>query len=50
MLLALQEVITPMDVLLGISLMPSKVLSTSGVSKITEDKIRAFEEFIIFLG
>lgn len=36
--------------LLGIYLMPSKVPSTSGVSKTTEDKIPAFEEFIIFLG
>lgn len=39
-----------MDILIGIYLMPSKVLSTLGFSKTTEDKIPAFEEFIIFLG
>ena len=39
-----------MDILLGIYLMPSKVLSTLGVSKSTEDKIPSFEEFISFLG
>lgn len=50
MLLALEGVITSMDILLGLYLMPSKVLSTSGFSKSTEDKIPAFEEFIIFLG
>lgn len=43
-------VIAPMDILLGVYLMPGEGLSTSVVSKTMEDKISAFEEFIIFLG
>lgn len=43
-------VIAPMDILLGVYLMSCEGLSTSVVSKPMEDKILAFEEFIIFLG
>ena len=48
--LALYGVISPMDILLGVYLIPSEGLSTLGVSKTTEDKISTFEKFIIFSG
>lgn len=39
-----------MDIPLGFYLMPSERLSTLGVPETIEDKISAFEEFIIFVG